>query len=83
MSATPKMPLWAKIASAALIVATGCYVFYIYRVVYTAITSDRSTYTQTCAPLQFIHRVDYYNGTTFVVCGSPTTQPVLKEYVKQ
>jgi hypothetical protein len=37
------------------------------------------TYTQVCAPLSFVEKVDYYNDRVFVVCGSATTEPIIKE----
>lgn len=43
----------------------------------------RPNYAQVCAPLRFFHKVDYYHGRTFVVCGSLDTEPVLKEYLNE
>jgi len=37
-------------------------------------------YKEACKPLVYIRAVpEYYNGRVFVVCGSPSTEPVLVE----
>lgn len=37
------------------------------------------TYRQVCAPLHFYRMVYYEHDRIFVVCGSATTEPVLRE----
>lgn len=82
MLAKSKMPLWAKVMCFIIAAVATLYCFLIAKVVYQSVTTGPN-YQQVCAPLHFIRKADYYNGRTFVVCGSPTTDPVLKEYLPQ
>lgn len=66
------------VLSMMLLIVSVCSLILCYQA-YKAITSG-PTYQQVCAPLYFIRKVDYYNDKTYVVCGTPTTDPVLKEY---
>lgn len=47
--------------------------------VFTDSSPHYPTYRQVCAPLNFYRMVDYGHDRTFVVCGSATTEPVLRE----
>ena len=82
MVTKPKMPLGAKIVCTMLVIIVALYIYAIAKTVHTSVTTGH-TYHQVCAPLHFMRKVDYYNGRTLVVCGSPTTEPVLKEYPHQ
>ena len=40
--------------------------------------SPHPTYKQVCAPLNVVSAITYYNDKIYVVCGSKSSEPIIK-----